>query len=237
MIRFFRQIRFKLMTSGNTSKYLKYAIGEIILVVIGILIALQINNWNENRKDNIAIRKVLKEINEDLLEDVTELEKIIQIRTEDFEAQKRIISSLENKIEFNDSIGADLGHVNLFRPFFSASKGYELLKELNLGSLKNKSLRGLLSQYYERDIPAVHQENNDDKFEFEDFWLPYVREHLSEWKFGQNGVPRNYSQMLDDKVLLTSVRINLSNVRNTIDAYEKALKSSRMLIEIIDKEN
>lgn len=50
MIKFFRNIRKKFLAEGNTGKYLKYAIGEIILVVIGILIALQINNWNEGRK-------------------------------------------------------------------------------------------------------------------------------------------------------------------------------------------
>ncbi len=50
MIKFFRQIRLKSMENKKTSRYFKYAIGEIILVVIGILIALQINNWNENRK-------------------------------------------------------------------------------------------------------------------------------------------------------------------------------------------
>ena len=50
MIKFFRKIRYNLISENNTSKYLKYAIGEIILVVIGILIALQINNWNEGRK-------------------------------------------------------------------------------------------------------------------------------------------------------------------------------------------
>jgi|TARA_R110000737_G_C14509985_1_gene473452 hypothetical protein len=46
MIKFFRKIRQNLVSKGNTGKYLKYAIGEIILVVIGILIALSINNWN-----------------------------------------------------------------------------------------------------------------------------------------------------------------------------------------------
>ena len=50
MIKFFRHIRKDLMEKNKTGKYLKYAIGEIVLVVIGILIALQINNWNENRK-------------------------------------------------------------------------------------------------------------------------------------------------------------------------------------------
>lgn len=52
MLRFFRKIRFELMEKNKTGKYLKYAIGEIVLVVIGILIALQVNNWNEQRKEN-----------------------------------------------------------------------------------------------------------------------------------------------------------------------------------------
>ncbi|MEH6620929.1 DUF6090 family protein [Maribacter arcticus] len=52
MIKFFRKIRKNLLNEGKTTKYFKYAIGEIVLVVIGILIALQINNWNENRKEN-----------------------------------------------------------------------------------------------------------------------------------------------------------------------------------------
>ncbi len=52
MIKFFRNIRQKSINENKTIKYLKYAIGEIILVVIGILIALQVNNWNEQRKEN-----------------------------------------------------------------------------------------------------------------------------------------------------------------------------------------
>ena len=50
MRKIFRKIRYDLMKKNKTGKYLKYAIGEIVLVVIGILIALQINNWNENKK-------------------------------------------------------------------------------------------------------------------------------------------------------------------------------------------
>ena len=52
MIKFFRKIRLNLISEGKTGKYIKYAVGEIILVVIGILIALSINNWNEQRKQN-----------------------------------------------------------------------------------------------------------------------------------------------------------------------------------------
>jgi len=66
MIKFFRKIRYDLMVKNKTGKYFKYAIGEIILVVIGILIALQINNWNENRLKNQAIKTSLNSLIHDL---------------------------------------------------------------------------------------------------------------------------------------------------------------------------
>ena len=62
MIKFFRKIRQRLLTENKFSKYLLYAIGEIILVVIGILIALSINNWNEKRKENSHEEKILNEL-------------------------------------------------------------------------------------------------------------------------------------------------------------------------------
>ena len=62
MIKFFRKIRYNLMETGKTGKYFKYAIGEIVLVVIGILIALQINTWNENRKDRNREQAILKSL-------------------------------------------------------------------------------------------------------------------------------------------------------------------------------
>ncbi len=59
MIKFFRQIRQQLLSENKTGKYLKYAIGEIILVMIGILLALQVNNWNEIRKERIVENDIL----------------------------------------------------------------------------------------------------------------------------------------------------------------------------------
>ena len=67
MIKFFRKIRQNLLSDGKTGKYLKYAIGEILLVVIGILIALQINNWNENRKQEISKQNLMLSLKKEFL--------------------------------------------------------------------------------------------------------------------------------------------------------------------------
>ena len=69
MTNFFRKIRKKILSENKFSKYLLYAIGEIVLVVIGILIALQINNWNEDRFMRITVNRYLSSLVNDLKED------------------------------------------------------------------------------------------------------------------------------------------------------------------------
>ena len=76
MIKFFRRIRFDLMEKNKTGKYLKYAIGEIVLVVIGILIALQINNWNEVQKMNQWEHRFLTDLESELKTNLDQLEEI-----------------------------------------------------------------------------------------------------------------------------------------------------------------
>ena len=66
MLKFFRKIRQNLLMENKTGKYFKYAIGEIVLVVIGILIALQINTWNENRKSKDIVKNYYVQILQDL---------------------------------------------------------------------------------------------------------------------------------------------------------------------------
>ena len=77
MIKFFRHIRKSLLMENKTSKYFKYAIGEIVLVVIGILIALQINNWNEQNKEQKIVESYLKNLVVDLNEDIKMTENLV----------------------------------------------------------------------------------------------------------------------------------------------------------------
>lgn len=79
MIHFFRKIRHKLLSENKIGRYLRYAIGEVLLVVIGILIALQINNWNANRKDEIKTLNYLTNLKENLNDDIASFEANISL--------------------------------------------------------------------------------------------------------------------------------------------------------------
>ncbi len=93
MIKFFRKIRQQMLNENKTGKYLKYAIGEIVLVVIGILIALSINNWNENRKEEVILKSNLSTILEVLKNDKAQLSTLIESREESTKQSTSIINS------------------------------------------------------------------------------------------------------------------------------------------------
>ena len=165
MIKFFRKIRYDLMenpTSANasagsktgrpasrTGRYLKYAIGEIILVVIGILIALQINTWNENRiesKEEIHILKALKIGLEADLADLTFNEKSLQ---SSIASANKVIHSLENDLPYSDSIPDYIGDMMFPVMFVHSTSAFETLKSKGINLIKNDALRDEIISVYD----------------------------------------------------------------------------------------
>jgi len=122
MIKFFRRIRQSLIMENKTSKYLKYAIGEIVLVVIGILIALQINNWNENQKE-IRLEKTIKTgIIKELKKNLQSIDNVIAFHKKKQQAYQSLPSDFEktyvNNREILDSLVMIV--INLNDTFFPA---------------------------------------------------------------------------------------------------------------------
>jgi len=99
MIKFFRKIRQNMINENKTGKYLKYAIGEIVLVVIGILIALSINNWNDSRIDNLREQAYYKTAINDLINDTILINEGIRNNTKSFDHN----SKLRRRIHSNNA--------------------------------------------------------------------------------------------------------------------------------------
>ena len=101
MITFFRRIRKGLLDGGNTSRYLVYAIGEIVLVVIGILIALQINNWNEGEKSKRELFYSLQTIKSNLSSDILNINQELNDGNSQMEFWTSLLNNTDNGLSFN----------------------------------------------------------------------------------------------------------------------------------------
>jgi len=149
MIKFFRRIRQRLLTENKFSKYLIYAIGEIVLVVIGILIALQINNWNEYQKERKSEHLILSEIRDNLKYDLNDFESNITTLQNKSISSKAVLQALEKDIAYHDSLGYYFSYLNAYPHFSCKRNGYKLLQSKGLEIITNDELRNKITDLYE----------------------------------------------------------------------------------------
>ena len=157
MLKFFRHIRQTLIMENKTSKYLKYAIGEIVLVVIGILIALQINNWNEKRKERAFELKMLAEVQKSLQSDIKDKQTVVNLY---FKATQNSINELlkmkENPDYPRDSAMVHLQNVEHIGLFFPYSDGaFEAIKSSGLDKISNDEIRNNMVHLYSYSMKSV----------------------------------------------------------------------------------
>jgi len=152
MIKFFRKIRYNLMSENKTGKYFKYAIGEIVLVVIGILIALSINNWNEQRKTKISEISYIESIKIDLIGDTETINFIVENTKKRIAANELILEQLRSFDTITDSrplyklMRDNVGFIDLK----VQDHTIETLKNSgNIEIINSKPIRGALQTYYD----------------------------------------------------------------------------------------
>jgi len=170
MFRFFRSIRKKLMREKRFSSYLPYAIGEIALVVIGIIIALQINIWNENRKEYKQIANYAEALTRDLEKDI-EMIKVIEYTAKQISFR---IDSLSNYIrdrrieDISNLTLLSLTWVPVYRPYeWNRATLEELKSSGSLRLLKNRELANMIVEY-DAFTRHMDEDYNTDKAQAED---------------------------------------------------------------------
>jgi len=125
MIKFFRKVRQRLLIENKFNKYSIYAIGEIVLVVIGILIALQINNWNNSKSDDRIIQNFMKSIESNIREDLLQLDHLKKTRTDAQRIFPKIAKDLgDNMIVNVDTFSRGLELAISESQFISSKSGF-----------------------------------------------------------------------------------------------------------------
>lgn len=148
MIKFFRKIRQQLLTENKFSKYLIYAIGEIILVVIGILIALSINNWNENKKVEKVEQVILNDLKAEVESNIEALDNLTSYHRKllaDAITIQNIQSNLDRRKSYTSDSIINIA-ANLAGHYFYAKKGIlnSILSSGQINSIENRELKNLL---------------------------------------------------------------------------------------------
>jgi len=243
------------MESGKTTKpayqfgrYFKYAIGEIVLVVIGILIALQINTWNENRKASIEEKSVLESLFVNLELSKKQSENLI---SEEVALKKGLISvlgfnTIQSEIiaeEITDSIFQNaVWDLQSDLPTFNA---YNNLKNTNkLSLIKDKKINekfadlefhlNRLNDLLE-DRLNVHQIRIDNIMENDINFIPLIKSNFPKINF-ENETPNNYSQILKDKRIRNLIGMKLTFTQDVIRFRENLDKEIKELILLINEE-
>ncbi len=181
---------------NKTGKYFKYAIGEVILVVIGILIALSINNWNENLKSQAKELKIIKELKTDLISNKNRLKDKLEFFKKTKRDGKLIEQHLTNKLAYNDSLQNYFSIPLHNFSFLLTYSAYENLKSQGLDNISSDELRLNIIRLYDDDFGLL----KDQEFKMSNIFtntsvpltIKYFRTTLT-----KGLVPNDYEKLLN----------------------------------------
>jgi hypothetical protein len=198
------------MSENKTGKYFKYAIGEIVLVVIGILIALQINTWNQEKQNRNQEQILLQQLLIEYKSNLQQIENKIYIRDEGINSALQLLSyrNLENQEIHSDSLNRNLSRL-LLRPTFDPELGVstELTNSGKLYLISNGELRNKISAFPSslselREEEMVTFQLTEDKF------IPFLIENFQ--------VGRIMAEFLDDELIRNKITIIESSKGNSV---------------------
>jgi len=222
MLKFFRKIRQNLLSEGKTGAYLKYAMGEIVLVVIGILIALQINNWNINEQQRKIEVKYLTEIRDNLKKDLSDIDFNIDFNQNKSQSNKIVLDYLDGKIDYADSLEFHFSNLLFTTRTVVNMSAYENLKSRGLEIITNDSLRQRITTLYEYEFNnAIDFETKDDhEFQYQ-ILIPEVTKALNIIEFNAaRGYPSGLARPIDENLLVDNYSLrNALKINYTLRGY------------------
>ncbi|MGA8264689.1 MAG: DUF6090 family protein [Ignavibacteriaceae bacterium] len=234
MTRLFKNIRQKLAAENKAMAYLRYAIGEILLVVIGILIALQVNNWNENRKDTKFEHEILALIDQNLQQDSLALSSELSKTKLAIGLTDSLLKQVKLKNFNNDSLNYWMGKIICFERFRSQSSAYEMLKAKGLENISDKTLQMALISYYDQSLYIVYQSMKDVELSFNKDWTPLIKENFTDFKWRVYCQPANSKEIFEKPANITLFKLYQDNRRGLVRNGEKALDKITEIRDLIN---
>ncbi len=232
-----RSIRQRMFNENRVTRYLTYAVGEIVLVVIGIFLALQLNNWNSERKLVQQELGLLVEMRENLAMDMKDCRYNIEANQRYERGNRAVLKHLTERTPFHDSLRVHYANIFGYTTLTANTSAYDNLKSIGFDLIRNDSLR--------RTVTALYSERYDylKNLEFEsdgklqmDHVLPEIHEKVQVDTMWVSGMPYDVAALMDDKTFHGTLRTNLFIRQWMVKIYGTTEKRIMKVMEMIDRE-
>jgi hypothetical protein len=223
MFRFFRNLRNTELMKGKIRSYFFYAFGEILLVVIGILLALQIDNWNEDRKNRQVERETLQTLYSNLQQDSLEIRVALQNNRKAIRSIDRLFAD-RAYLQYPDSTGYWLAAIMSFERIQPRISGFEVLKSRGLDLIENETLRLDLATYYDETLTQILQSLGDIEWSFKREIIPDIRRVVSGFEFKKQVTVKDPETYLSDMSTVAYYQLFRDNREGTLKPLERGLE-------------
>ena len=237
MLKLLRKLRYDLMGHNKTVKYLKYATGEIVLVVIGILIALSINNWNEYRKDRIIEKELLLELHTTVKNNQESLVSGLRRWQVTTDALSLILEVIDQQLPYADSLGGYFEEAhkkrgnNLNTLNYS---GYKSLENRGFYLIRNQELRKELVRLFEQELPGLSATNGQVDIDYSSYHYKYIAQNFASKKNGE--VPRNFVAIRDDPFYYSILKSFETIMERKTNRVNRFLIENQRVLELLETE-
>jgi len=258
MIKIFRNIRKKLAAENKVASYLRYAVGEVVLVVVGILIALQINTWNENRKERAIEIKYLKNLQHELKQDSIDIVRYKAIRLGILNAAQELLNNAKlHQIDDVYKLDSLYISVAIWYEFVPNNNTFEeLISSGNLQLLKNDSIKNLLldlnqkneqlvsdREHMRREYKNYLYDERVKQINFLDVNDPSKVKTVLDWFYpraeivAENKIKlqRNFKRLFNNTTFLNGLALAAGNNLWIVEEeYNRMLNDINKLVELIE---
>lgn len=251
MRRILRGIKTFTPANTNVKKYFLYALGELTIIVVGILLALQLGQWKDDRNLRAAEIHILNEIRIGLQDDIRDIESNIRYHEESSKSCEIILAHFQRDLPYNDTLSLHFSGILGFSRMTVHEGPYEVLKSQGLGIITNKNLRTQIMSMYDLSYKTMrlYEENT---FVDESYIADVISTRFDKtepWRVSEDRklldgimIPNDYEALKNDEVYKHVVKSKLSKndflikyfMRNLVDKLNKLISSIKEEIERLE---
>ena len=237
MIPFFRKLRRQFLDTKQLGRYLLYALGEVLLVMVGILLALQVDNWNEERKERKEELELLEALKMDLESAGEELEIVGKYNLKYLEGYLQIYSFIQENRPYDTILNQAFANLDVWEPPYLSTMTYETLKTRGIDLIRNDSLKRHIAKVYTFDLKRITDDQLPWEWSFSQnttqrMMVENVRRDIEKW----SAAPNDFEDLKENDSFLNFLSILISIRRSHVDVDREVQSAIDSLVSHIDSE-